>query len=324
VREITVGGNDSGQRLDRFLMKAFPLTIGVVMKALRNKDIKVNNKRAEAAYNLNEGDIIRIFRDDALLAEKPRAGCFYGVSTKLNIIYEDENIILADKPAGLLCHESGENCSDTLSNRIKAYLYGKNEFVPKNENSFEPALCNRLDRNTGGIVVAAKTAEALRVLNDKIRRREVKKLYLCILTGIPEKKTATLTAYLEKDETSNTVKITGKKTPLNKTIVTSYRVLKTIEKDGGLSLAEVDLITGRTHQIRAHMAYIGHPLLGDGKYGRRADFAYGKKLGFKFQALYAYKLVFEFKENCPLDYLNGGSFETGKEQFLKTFDRLGS
>ncbi|MDR0223058.1 MAG: RluA family pseudouridine synthase [Oscillospiraceae bacterium] len=316
MKELTAGKNDAGRRLDRFLMKAFPLTAGVVMKALRNKKIKVNGGRAKAAYKLAENDVVRIFLGDGFLSETPRAISLDEIPSELSVIYEDENILLADKPAGLLCHEGGGNSPpDTLINRVKAYLYKKGEFIPENENGFEPALCNRLDRNTRGVVIAAKTAEALRVLNEKIKRREIKKLYLCILTGVPKEKAATLTAYLEKDGASNTVKISGKKTPQNKTIVTSYRV---IGERGGMALAEIDLVTGRTHQIRAHMAHIGHPLLGDGKYGRLT----GKGAGFKNQALCGYKIIFTFKESCSLDYLNGRSFEADKTWLLGKFNGL--
>ncbi|MCL2634046.1 MAG: RluA family pseudouridine synthase [Oscillospiraceae bacterium] len=297
MKEIIIGKNDSGQRLDRFLTKAFPLTIGVIMKAVRCKNIKVNGKRTEAAYKLQEGDILKIYIPVTPNANRPHEN----ISTDLNIIYEDDNILLVDKPVGLLCHD-GE---DSLIDRIKAYL-GYNDSY-----TFEPALCNRIDRNTGGIVIAAKTAEALRILNEKIRNREIKKLYLCILTGIPKEKQATLTAYLEKDSENNTVTISNRKTPHNKTIVTKYRV---ISSKNNLALAEIDLITGRTHQIRAHMAYIGHPLLGDGKYGRNKI---NKPHGMDKQALYSYKIVFEFKEKSPLDYLNGKSFEVKDIWFMK-------
>jgi 23S rRNA pseudouridine955/2504/2580 synthase len=253
---------------------------------------------------------------------------FHGISSTLNIIYEDENIILLDKPVGLLCHDTGQsglsrfNIQDTLINRIKAYLYKKGEFVPENEHSFEPSLCNRIDRNTGGIVIAAKNTESLRVMNEKIKLRHVKKLYLCILKGVPRKRTATLTAFLEKDEATNTVKISNTKTDTNKTIITKYRILS--EKNG-LALAEIELITGRTHQIRAHMAYIGYPLLGDGKYGklkgcnRGSHFTPLQYTGQGKQALYSYKLEFLQAENNLLDYLHGRCFKVEKVDFAIDF-----
>ncbi|MCL1788868.1 MAG: RluA family pseudouridine synthase [Oscillospiraceae bacterium] len=312
LKEFIIGKNDSGQTLARFLTKQ-GLTIGVIRKALRNKDIKVNGTRRQADCKLIPNDTVRIFLKEELLKENPKElgnTKFHGISTNLNIIYEDAHILLADKPAGLLCHDGRDN----LINRIKAYLYKKGEFEPENENSFEPALCNRIDRNTGGIVIAAKNAETLRVMNDKIKFRQVTKLYLCLLTGVPKQKEATLTAYLQKDEATNTVKITNKKTSENKTIITKYRILS--EKDG-LALAEIDLITGRTHQIRAHMAYIGYPLLGDGKYGRNRI---NKQYGVDKQALYSYKLIFNAEkdaENSHLNYLSGRCFEVKEVWFTK-------
>ena len=208
-----------------------------------------------------------------------------------------------DKVPGLVVHEDDENTADTLINRIKKYLFVKDEYKPDDEQSFTPALCNRIDRNTGGIVIAAKNAEALRILNQKIKGRELQKLYLCIVLGQLPKKEDTLTAYLEKNSETNTVIVSGAKAPRNLTIKTKYRV---IDSFGDLSLVEADLLTGRTHQIRAHFAYIGHPLLGDGKYGRNAE---NKRYGLKYQALYSYVLKFKFTSHSgSLSYLNGKTF----------------
>jgi 23S rRNA pseudouridine955/2504/2580 synthase len=324
LKEFIIGKNDYGQRLDRFLTKQ-GLTIGVIRKALRKKDIKVNGKRGQADYILNENDVIRAYL--ALNTRKPQEK-FHGVSANINIVYEDENIILIDKPVGLLCHDrsvprgradcTGFTDQDTLINRTKAYLYKKGGFNPENEHSFEPALCNRIDRNTAGIVIAAKNAQSLRAMNEKIKQRQIKKLYLCILTGVPKKKEATLTAFLEKNECASSgsaqVKISSKKTDFNKTIVTKYRILG---ERSGLALAEIDLITGRTHQIRAHMASIGFPLLGDGKYGTNKV---NKLYGFDKQALCSYKLVFESGGSaCCLDYLSGKSFKVNNVWFLEKY-----
>lgn len=305
MKELLIGKNDAGQRLDRFLAKAFPkLGQGYVCGAVRKKRIKVGNKRTEPNYMLRENDSVQLYINDELLELQPaQAEDFTAAGDDLAVIYEDENLLLVDKKPGLVVHEDDENTVDTLINRIKKYLAAKGEYEPENEHSFAPALCNRIDRNTGGIVIAAKNAEALRILNQKIKDRELQKLYLCILVGCPEKKEGTMTAYLEKDSRTNTVTVTGKKTPANLTIKTKYRVLDSF---GDLSLAEVDLLTGRTHQIRAHFAYIGHPLLGDGKYGRNPV---NKKYGMKYQALYSYKLTFRFTtDGGILSYLNGREF----------------
>lgn len=317
-KEITIGQNDAGQRLDRFLIKAFPsLTAGVINKAVRNKDIKINGKRSEISYKLKYGDVLYIFMPDRLLETNDESEDFTQAGNKLNIIYEDENILLADKEQGLAVHSDECGSVDTLINRIKKYLYEKGEFQPENENSFAPALCNRIDRNTGGIVIAAKNAEALRILNEKIKNRELTKKYLCIVIGKPDKEEALLTAYLQKDSKSNQVTITDKKTSDNLTIKTKYKILDSF---GKMSLLEVDLLTGRTHQIRAHMAHIGHPLLGDGKYGINRE---NKKYGFKMQALYSYKLRFDFVEDAgTLNYLNKKEFTVQFVPFLAQYKKL--
>jgi len=309
MREFTIGKNDANQRLDRFLTKQ-GLPISAIMKALRKKDIKVNGIRVKADYRLAENDTVRAYL--AIEVNKPPKK-FEGVSTNLNIVYEDDNIILVDKPVGLQCHDD----KNSLIDRIKAYLYKKGEFNPESEQSFEPSLCNRIDRNTAGIVIGAKNAESLRVMNEKIKLRQVKKLYLCILTGVPAERQATLTAYLEKDEAKNQVTVSNKKTEFNKTIITKYRVL---DERGGLALAEIDLETGRTHQIRAHMASIGCPLLGDGKYGRNRV---NKQYGFDKQALCSYKLIFDFDETeNHLNYLRSKQFEVENVWFLEEYYSL--
>ncbi len=318
LRKITVVKNSAGQRIDRFLLKIFPaMSQGAVCRLIRKKDIKVGGKRTEPAYKLCDGDEISVYAPEEMLAEKQSDSGFMSAAGTVTVIYEDENILLADKEPGLLVHEDDEGNGDTLINRIKKYLYDKGEYSPDKEECFAPALCNRIDRNTSGIVIAAKNAESLRILNQKIRDRELTKLYLCAVCGTPDKREDTLTAYLFKDSTENRVVITDKKSPENRTIVTKYRVLST--NSDGDSLLEVDLITGRTHQIRAHLAYIGHPLLGDGKYGSNRI---NKEKGYKFQALCSHKLRFEFSTDAGiLSYLDGKEFETKNIWFLEKFGK---
>ncbi len=314
MKEFIINRNDSGQRLDRFVLKAVPrLPQSMMYKAIRNKRIKINGKRAEISSRLCEGDTVQMYLNDEFF-DSVRETEFMSVSSVLNIIYEDENIMLLDKKNGMVVHEDDDNTADTLINRVKRYLYDKGEYDPNVENSFAPALCNRLDRNTGGIVIAAKNAESLRILNQKIRDREIEKYYLCITAGVPSKRADTVTAYLEKDSASNTVKVTDRKSSTNKTIVTSYRVIR---DNGSLALVEIKLGTGRTHQIRAHMAHIGCPLLGDGKYGINRI---NREYKVKTQALYSYRLKFAFSsESGCLEYLNGKEFRADKVWFEDMF-----
>ena len=317
-KEILIEENDSGQRLDRFLMKLFPsLKSGNINKAVRNKDIRLNGKRAEIAYRLEKGDVLYLFFPDRLLIGESEADDdFMSAGDRLSIIYEDENILLTDKEQGLTVHADDSGSSDTLIGRIQKYLYQKGEYLPQNEHVFAPALCNRIDRNTSGIVIAAKNAESLRILNEKIKNREIEKKYLCIVLGKPAQKEKTMTAYLEKNSEKNTVKISENKTKTNLTIKTRYKVLESV---GDLSLLEIELLTGRTHQIRAHMAHIGHPLLGDGKYGiNRVNVKYG----FKSQALCSYKLTFKFSSDGGiLNYLNNKSFRANEIPFKEFWEK---
>lgn len=316
MRNYVVGKNDAGQRLDKFVTKTLPsLPKSLLYKYLRLKRIKLNGKKADAATRLNEGDSIDMYINDEFFVEREEKYSFLGAGKTLDIIYEDENIMLLDKKVGLLSHPDEGEYVDTLIGRVQRYLYEKGEYDPKNEASFAPALANRIDRNTGGIVMAAKNAESLRILNEKIKKREIKKIYLCLVIGCPKQKTATLCDYMIKDEKKN--KVTVYKDPVSgsKDIRTKYTVLDT--KDG-ISLVEIDLLTGRTHQIRAHMAHIGCPLLGDGKYGTNAQ---NKKFGgYKKQCLYSYKTVFDFTTDAGiLNYLKGKSFEAQNVWFREAF-----
>lgn len=315
MRTITITKNDANQRLDKFLTKRFKnMPTSLMYKYIRTKYIKVNGKRCEISTRLNEGDVLTLYIKDEFFEEQPETYDFMKAPAKLDIIYEDENIILLNKKPGLIVHPDSTYHFDSLIARLQHYLFEKGEYDPKAENSFAPALVNRIDRNTGGIVIAAKTAEALRILNQKLKDRELQKLYLCIAVGIFDKKADTLTAYLEKKEDKNKVYISSKPFPNSKTIKTKYRVLG---ENNGNSLVEVDLLTGRTHQIRAHLASIGHPLLGDGKYGKNK---LNRESGYKWQALYSYKLIFTFKTDAgELNYLNGKAFEVKDIWFVDDF-----
>ena len=324
MKAFTIGNNDSGQRLDRCIAKTVPLLpASLSQKYIRLKRIKVNGGRAQRDTRLKTGDLVEMYVNDEFF-DKPKAeNAYLTVSApRLNIVYEDENILLCDKRPGLAVHpHDGAEYGRTLIDHIQAYLYARGEWKPRQENAFAPALCNRIDRNTGGIVIAAKTAEALRIMNEKIKNREMDKRYLAVVHGTMTPAEGALKGYLFKDAVKNRVYVTREPQKGAKSCETRYR---TLEAGRELSLVECKLITGRTHQIRAQFAHAGHPLLGDGKYGK-AETRYDRK----YQALYAYRLKFDFTtESGPLSYLNGREFQVGSvdfavEYFPKAAARLG-
>lgn len=318
MKELIIGRNDAGQRLDKYLSKALPaLPPSLMQKYIRLKRVKLGGKRVEKDYRLQEGDVLQLYISDEFFLPPDPDEAWRKASPVLEIAYEDDHVLIADKPVGLVVHEDEQGSADTLINRIKAYLYQKGEWDPESERSFVPALCNRIDRNTGGLVVAAKTAEALRVLNQKIKDREITKYYLCLVHGAPRPAAGTLKNYLKRDTDKKQVFVQQRKTGDNLTAVLRYR---TLEKRGDVSLVECELVTGRTHQIRAQMQAAGWPLVGDTKYGTAA---HNRGLPFAHQALWSWRLRFDFTTPAgALEYLRGREVRAKDVPFLKFFRDL--
>lgn len=316
MRELTIGKNDAGQRLDRFLSKAMPLLPpALLQKYIRIKRVKCNGARCQRDQRLREGDVLQLYINDEFFEQPREDNLFLTLfQPRLHLLYEDENILLADKRPGMVVHADETEKVNTLINHIQAYLYQKREWNPRWENAFAPALCNRIDRNTGGIVMAAKNAESLRILTAKIRDREIVKKYLCITLGRMAPPDGKIECFLLKDEGRKQVSVFHRPVSNGKSAVTVYRTLQT---RGELSLVEAELLTGRTHQIRASFADAGHPLLGDGKYGRgEANRRYGETR----QALYSYYLRFDFSTDAGrLEYLKGKEFRVPAVPFVDKY-----
>lgn len=303
LKEFVITSNDSGQRIDKFITKALPdLPKSMMFKLFRKKDIKLNDKRCDISEMLQEGDIVKVYVKDDFIKNDIDLS-FLDADYDIDIIYEDDNIIIVDKPTGISVHSDDTANHDNMINRILCYLYKRNLYSPYTETSFAPALCNRLDKNTCGIVIAGKNYKALKELNRAIRENRITKKYHCITINPLPSLMGTLIAYHKKMPNGNIVKISDQPIEGYKKIVTKYHVIKQCKN---LTLAEVELVTGRTHQIRAHLAHVNAPILGDGKYGNPDV---NKEYKCFIQTLCAYSVEFDFDDTSDLSYLNGKIFK---------------
>ena len=317
MKSFTAGPNEDGVRLSRFVEGVtHQMPRSLMYKAFRNKRIKVNGKRAEPDTRLAEGDVIELYINDEFFPagaglprpKPPRR------QPPVTVIYEDENFAVLYKPAHLLCH-SDRTGDANLVDAFAAYLQAKGEYDPHAEQRFAPALCNRLDRGTEGLVLAAKTYAALRDLNGIIRDDLMKKEYLTITVGAPP--AGRHIAWLQHNEKTNKVRIHARAGDGYKQIITDVTVIR---QAGPFALCRIGLVTGRTHQIRAHLAYLGHPVLGDSKYGNRKM---NERTGLKTQALCAQRLTFgHIPPENSLHYLSGRVIKLDSPEIVALFDRL--
>ena len=318
MKSFTAGPNENGVRLSRFVegvTKDMPRSM--MYKAFRNKRIKVNGKRAEPDTRLSAGDLIELYINDeffpvgkptAKTAKPPRR------QPPVTVVYEDKNFAVLYKPAHLLCH-SDRTGDANLVDAFTQYLTQKGEYDPHGENRFKPGICNRLDRGTEGLVLAAKSYAALRDLNAIIRDDMMKKEYLTITVGAPPQ--GRFVAWLQHSEKNNKVRIHARESEGYKQIITEVTVIR---QAGPFALCRIGLITGRTHQIRAHLAYLGHPVLGDIKYGNHKM---NERTGLKTQALCAQRLTFgRIPEENTLQYLSGRVIKLNDPEIVKTYERL--
>ncbi|MCT8977341.1 RluA family pseudouridine synthase [Clostridium sp. CX1] len=307
---IEIGPNEAGQRLDKFLRKWLKdVPLSAIYKSIRKGDVKINGKKAKEKYSLEEGDILET-REIVTEQKKEK---FNRIENEfLKVIYEDDNMLLVEKWPGVLVHSDRKNGAPTLTDYVLSYLFDKGDYRPESEITFIPAPCNRLDRNTSGIVIFGKNFEALKLLNEMIRERKIEKYYQAVVSG--RIKDGLYEAYISKDEGENISKVFEEPRKNTKKISTDVKTIKSI---GTFSLVELELLTGRSHQLRAHLSHLGNPIVGDSKYGTaKSNSFFVNKYGLNYQFLYAYKLIFK---DCPekLAYMENKTIAAALPPVLK-------
>ncbi|MBU5592829.1 RluA family pseudouridine synthase [Clostridium sp. MSJ-4] len=288
--KIEIGINEAGQRLDKFLRKLLKdVPLSTIYKVIRKGDVKVNGVKSKEKYSLSQGDIVTI---DNIESKKEKGLKFQKVKANFKVTYEDENMLLLEKWPGVLVHSDKKGGEPTLTDYVLSYLYDKGDYNPEKEITFTPASCNRLDRNTSGIVIFGKNFDSLKALNEMIRERKIKKYYSALVKG--RIKDGVYEAYISKDGEENRSKVFNERKSDTKKIAME---VKTIQSNGAFSFIEIDLLTGRSHQLRAHLSFLGNAIIGDGKYGdKKLNSFFNNKFGLDYQFLYAYKVIFK---DCP-------------------------
>jgi len=310
---IEIGANEAGQRTDKFMRKVLgDVPLSKIYKAFRKGDIRVNGSKIKEKHSLVQGDIV----ETKYITSEFKKEEFKRIDNKLKITFEDANILMVEKWPGVLVHADQKDGEPTLTDYVLSYLFDKGDYRPENEITFTPAPCNRLDRNTSGIVMFGKNFKSLKLLNEMIRERNVEKYYMALVTG--RIKDGVYEGYIYKNEDANISRVYDVPMPNTKKIAME---VKNIESCGTFSLIDINLLTGRSHQLRAHLSQLGNPIVGDSKYGdKKMNSFFNNKYGLNYQFLYAYKATFR---NCPEDlyYMENKTIAESLPPVLKKIKR---
>lgn len=306
---LTVGKDEANQRMDKFLRKYYKNhSLGEIFKALRKGDIKINGKKVKENYRLQLGDELVVYG----LEENDDRPEFSRIESDIKVMFEDDNMLIVEKWPGVLVHSDDTSDNDTLTDHVRSYLFDKGLYDPNVKNTFAPTPCNRLDRNTSGMVIFAKNFQSLRDINAIIKERKIEKYYVALVQGRIEE--GIYEGYIYKDNETNISQVFEDERKGTKKIVMD---ITSVESVGSYSFIEIKLITGRSHQIRAHLASLGHKIIGDKKYGdKKLNSYFVNKYGLDYQYLYAYKYTFDENEGT-MDYMSNRTISAALPQVFK-------
>ena len=310
---IEIGANEAGQRTDKFMRKVLgDVPLSKIYKAFRKGDIRVNGSKIKEKHSLVEGDIV----ETKYITSEFKKEEFQRIDNNLKITFEDANILMVEKWPGVLVHADKKDGEATLTDYVLSHLFDKGDYQPENEITFTPAPCNRLDRNTSGIVMFGKNFKSLKLLNEMIRERNIEKYYMALVRN--RIKDGIYEGYIYKNEDANISQVFDTAMPNTKRIAME---VKTIQSCGTFSLIDINLLTGRSHQLRAHLSHLGNAIVGDPKYGdKKMNSFFNNKYGLDYQYLYAYKAMFK---NCPegLEYMENKTIAESLPPVLKKIKR---